>query len=144
MIFINLIQLCLLSKAGGSYITGTPCLPKYQSLLKAQLSHNPSFTWCSILEGREVMISRIAWRVGDSSNFHIKGDKWLTNYGESKIQDEELIPGNLHMVSQFIQNPTIWNRELIEQKFSNRDVAAILSIPLSHISQEDSLYWALN
>lgn len=108
------------------------------NFLEAPLDHNPSLTWHSILEGREVIAAGALWQVRDGTRINIRSDKWLADYGEGKIQDVEVMPEDLQLVFQLLlQNTARWNSEIIEQNFSNKDATAIMNLPLSQNMHAD-------
>jgi hypothetical protein len=47
------------------------------SFLNAKLGHNPSFTWKSIWNSREVLQLGLHWRVGDGRHISIWDDWWI-------------------------------------------------------------------
>jgi len=47
------------------------------SLWEARRGHQPSFTWQSVLKGRELLKEGCLWRVGDGTKIKVCADKWL-------------------------------------------------------------------
>lgn len=47
------------------------------SFISAQLGYAPSYTWQSILEGRELFLEGLMWVVGDGYTINIWSDPWL-------------------------------------------------------------------
>ena len=54
-----------------------------------------------------------------------------------------MVPEQLHYVYQLtLEEPKRWNKELIEEVFSDRDAQAILNLPLCLNQRGDNLFWA--
>ena len=55
------------------------------SFLDAKESSSASYAWKSLLKGRNVIIKRAVWRVGDGKQVRIWGDSWLPAKNRAKI-----------------------------------------------------------
>ena len=55
------------------------------SILEAKDLFSASYAWKSILKGREVILKRALWRVGDGKKIRIMGDNWLPSKSSAKI-----------------------------------------------------------
>lgn len=49
----------------------------HRSILEAQQSQAGSYTWRSILKGRDVLMEGLRWRVGDGACIQVWTDPWL-------------------------------------------------------------------
>ena len=49
------------------------------SFMEAELGHNPSYVWQSLLAAREVIQEGFRWRVGNGVNIMVESDKWLSH-----------------------------------------------------------------
>ncbi|XP_065619131.1 uncharacterized protein LOC136063137 [Quercus suber] len=58
--------------------------PRY-SILEAKESSSASYSWKSILKGRDVIQKEATWRVGDGKMINIWGDNWLPSHSSAKI-----------------------------------------------------------
>jgi ribonuclease HI len=112
------------------------------SILEAQLGNKPSFIWRSILSSRSLIQDGLVWRIGDGSLVHIWGDKWLPSPSTYSIQSPPKSIAPDAMVSELIdQDLGAWKLSLLKELFSNEEVSAILSIPISHTKQPDRQIW---
>ena len=81
---INAFNLAMLAKQAWRLVTGSHSL-FYQvykaryfpwcSFMGAELSHNPSFVWCSLIAARDVI--RSMWKIGDGQSIKVTCNKWL-------------------------------------------------------------------
>ena len=55
------------------------------SFLDAKESSSASYAWKSLLKGRDVIIKRAVWTVGDGKQVRIWGDSWLLAKNRAKI-----------------------------------------------------------
>ena len=56
------------------------------NFMKAQLGTKPSYTWWSILEGRQVLEKGLIWRISNDINVNIKNHPWVSNILSFKVQ----------------------------------------------------------
>ncbi|XP_050211713.1 uncharacterized protein LOC126661875 [Mercurialis annua] len=85
---------------------------KNQDLMKAKCPRNSSYTWKSILWGRQIMEEGTRWRVGDDS-----------------------------LVKSLITDERKWDVEMIQNKFNEEDVDWICNIPLAKTELHDNRRW---
>lgn len=48
-----------------------------KDIMDAELGHNPSFVWRSLMWSRELIQKKLCWRVGDGNSISIKRDAWI-------------------------------------------------------------------
>ncbi|OMO99000.1 reverse transcriptase [Corchorus capsularis] len=115
---------------------------EWTSFLDAKVGWTPSFTWRSILKGRELLQFGLRWRIGDGRNVRVLRDKWVANLddfiphsGNGKIPEDMLVAELMQ------EDDTCWNRDLIRTIFNEADAEAILQIPLSYRLRHDILVW---
>ena len=53
--------------------------------VEASLGNNPSFSWRSIMFAQMVVKEGLRWRVGNSTNIYIWGDKWLPSSSTHRV-----------------------------------------------------------
>ena len=143
-------NLAMLAKQGWKLVHETESLvakilkARYyptSNFLKAHIGANPSFTWRSIMEGRDLLLKGIIWRVGTGSFIEIRNDPWIPDLEGFRIMDPNQIPEHIQTVAHIIlQNPVRWDREMISSSFSDQDAKAILELPLNQTSREDNMF----
>ena len=88
-------------------------LPGLQSMvfpklifLKAELGHNPSYVWRSLLAARDIIRAGSQWKVGDGKKIRGAVDNWLTHKPIFTGEDQTNM-----LVGELIDDDTAqWNR----------------------------------
>ena len=111
------------------------------TIWKANKGRNSSWSWKSILVGRDLLLKFIRWQIGNGSKVNIWDDAWLPNL--NKIPNyhdrtETLVRDLLSF------NGSSWNHELILSSFPTDIAHKILCIPLSLNQIEDRVIWPHN
>ncbi|XP_042511742.1 uncharacterized protein LOC122086886 [Macadamia integrifolia] len=110
--------------------------------LRARLGHNPSWGWCSILEGRDALQEGLLWQIGDGALVDIWQDKWIQSLPHYKLQYPKPVGCTLSTVANIIGPVTrYWRLYLLQQFFHQSDRDAILKINLSLFPSADKLIW---
>ncbi|KAF7807655.1 hypothetical protein G2W53_039816 [Senna tora] len=100
--------------------------------MEADLGSNPSFTWRSILHGREVLKKGLIRRIGDGVKTNLFNTQWIPSIENFSIPYTNQQMGLDATVNMLImQDSKRWNVPLIMQNFEPTIAKAILSIPLS-------------
>lgn len=86
--------------------------------LKASLGQCPSYTWRSLLYGRELLNSGLRWRIG-------RGDPWLPSGGSFKPITPFCFMRETLLVEDLIQHE-VWNKELVTTLFCQLDAEYVL------------------
>lgn len=108
---------------------------------EATKGHNPSYTWLSILDGREVLEHGLVWVVGRGSEINIWRDPWLVQHENSMVSTEERPEYRDTVVRDLIADDySGWNIPLVNEIFNQVDAAMILSLPCSPL-RDDRLTW---
>ena len=111
-------------------------------LLHANIGNNPSYTWRSIFAAKSVVEKGIRWRVRNSSDIQVWGDRWLPRASSYEVISPWLFLHPDTKMSEFIcQDSCCWKEEIIRQIFLPVDVEEILSIPISSKPLGDRLIW---
>ncbi|KAK9997342.1 hypothetical protein SO802_022028 [Lithocarpus litseifolius] len=108
--------------------------------MEAELGHNPSFVWRSLLAAREFIREGSTWKIGNGQSVEVSDKTWLP-------QPPLFKPGaNTKMkVGDLIDQQTMqWNRSLIQATFMQPTQTAILRTQLSNIRARDKLCWKEN
>ncbi|XVF18343.1 hypothetical protein REPUB_Repub11eG0013500 [Reevesia pubescens] len=113
--------------------------------MEAPIGNNPSFTWRSICEGREVLKLGIRWRIGSGSQVRAMVDPWIPRPWRFRpVSATEFIPSETKVNSFFSHDNQQWNKELIYHLFPFDEATEILKIPLIDTSANDLLSWHWN
>ena len=110
------------------------------SFMDAELSHNPSFVWHSLLAATDVIQEGSMLKIGDGQSIKLTCNNWLQHPPLFKLgADTTLKVGDLlhHKSMQ-------WNRPLIQATFMQATQNDILRIHLSNTRTRDKLYWKEN
>ena len=108
--------------------------------MDAELGHNPSFVWRSLLAAREVVRVGSMWKIGDGQSVKVTSNKWLPHPALFKpVADTTL------KVEDVIHHDSMqWNRPLIQATIMQATQDDILRIQLSTTRTRDKLYWNEN
>jgi len=113
-----------------------------KSFLNANIGHNPSYVWRSILRSRFIVRGGARWSIGSGANIPILDAPWLTN-GESIDGNitQGLYVRDFNVQSLLSEHGKSWNVLLVPQIFSNDIAEAILHTPLYDQVIQDCLIW---
>lgn len=89
-----------------------------------------------------MLVRGLRRRIGNGQNTKAFKDPWLPR-PPSFVPITKGVNQNM-MVSELIQQPGKWDRELIQQSYLVPDFQLILSIPLSPFNHSDSWMWHYN
>lgn len=101
---------------------------------------NASWVWRSIYSSSSVLQKGIWKRVGDGTTINIWRDKWITESPTGKIATRKPPACSLQTVADLMKERK-WNKELIEETFSEEEALQILQMPLSLFPKKDTVYW---
>ena len=112
------------------------------SFMEAPHSPSGSYTWRSILKGREVLVRGARWRVGNGKSIKIWDDPWLPSLEHPRILSP-VIDGLQEATVDCLINltPRSWDRDAFLGYFAPMETNLILKIPLSPTIVEDKLIW---
>ena len=114
-----------------------------RNFMEAQLGPKPSYTWRSLLAGRNVLENGLRWSIGNGQNVRIWDDRWLPTPKSFKVVSPRPQELNGTMVESLLDRVAGgWNKNLVRDMFLPFESEAILSIPISLSFPEDSLLWA--
>ncbi|XP_050207714.1 uncharacterized protein LOC126657122 [Mercurialis annua] len=94
---------------------------QHTDFLQAGARRGSSFLWQSIMEGKRVLDTGVAWRIGNGEKVDV-GCK----------------------VKYFLTADGRWDVEKLQNCFSSDDVSNVLKIPLSRNLPPDKLFWTFN
>jgi hypothetical protein len=96
---LEIFNLALLAKQGWRILQHPESLvaqvmrAKYfpdTAFMQASLGRNPSYAWRSIFKAKDLIEKGMLWRVGNGETIKIWGDRWLPNFGPSRVQSPTL------------------------------------------------------
>ena len=103
--------------------------------MEAELGHNPSYLWGSLLATTDIIRAGSQWKVGDGRRIKVAVDKWLTHKPVFIGEDQTTM-----LVSELIDEDTgQWNKQKVHDLFAPSTQSEILAIPLNVTSVVNSL-----
>ncbi|XP_062014142.1 uncharacterized protein LOC133730599 [Rosa rugosa] len=112
------------------------------SFMEAEVKGGDSYTWRSIISGREVLKKGLRFQVGDGSGISVWKDPWIALPLSFKPFSPIMEGTEDFMVADLIDRENgEWLLDLLDELFTNGEVENIASIPLSLRGAEDRLIW---
>uniref|UniRef100_A0A803PY78 Reverse transcriptase domain-containing protein n=1 Tax=Cannabis sativa TaxID=3483 RepID=A0A803PY78_CANSA len=101
--------------------------------------HNPSFSWRSIIWGRDLLKRGLCWKVGNGQTINTINDRWLPN---CTLRDSDLIAAPPSpSLSYFISPSGAWDLNKLQGHFPAFIIDHILDIPIAGHTCPDVLIW---
>ncbi|KAK6119136.1 hypothetical protein DH2020_047112 [Rehmannia glutinosa] len=148
---ISVFNKAMLAKQGwrllqddGSLLTQTLKAKYYPNgnFLTASIGYKPSFTWRSIVAGREIIQKGTRWLIGNGAKIRIWKDPWLPNFCDFRpVSSYGDWPDNMTVRDLFCEDQQTRNEEIITRIFTPEEANEILSIPLRNSVCEDRISW---
>ncbi|XP_019170430.1 PREDICTED: uncharacterized protein LOC109165997 [Ipomoea nil] len=111
-------------------------------LMNAEVGHNPSYVWRSIVEANEAVKWWYQRSIGDGRSTKIGRDPWLVQaenpYVTTQLHDTV---SDAPVSSLMNMAGTAWDRDCVMDVFNARDAAYILNTPLSIRRPMDAWVW---
>ncbi|XP_074352931.1 uncharacterized protein LOC141692091 [Apium graveolens] len=108
-------------------------------VFQAELGHNPSFIWRSLLEAKQLLLDGSRWRVGDGQHIQILGQPWLLTEVNPFITSNIQPLQNQVVASLMKVGAKEWDLEVVADVLNERDQNCVLAVPISNSNQKDSL-----
>jgi hypothetical protein len=114
---------------------------KNGDFLEASCPKQASFTWRSIIFGRDLLKEGLIWRIGDGSDIRVMADRWIPraslqrSYGLRPAKDVSKVSELL------LESGGGWKVDKLSELFFEEDVADILKIPVGRAGTRDNLAW---
>lgn len=144
-------NLALLCKQVWRFLTNTNtlCYRVFKSkyfpngdLLSTNVSNTASFVWRSVMASRDLLSRGTRWRIGNGEKVLAATDPWLPKEDSFYADDGMVfIDPHIKVCDLLEDNGRKWNIAPLLDLFSIRDIQAIITIPISLNSREDSLMW---
>lgn len=109
------------------------------TILKVQKARNTSWTWGSLLYGRDLLLEHGQWAIGSEENVDIADHKWITS-GEKLLG----VPRGLKVSRLIDRQQQKWKVDSIQQLLPNTDIGKILQTPFSLTGAEDRFFGPLS
>ncbi|KAL5569243.1 hypothetical protein UlMin_025818 [Ulmus minor] len=100
----------------------------FSSIWEADASNQSSYTWRSILWGRNLVAARVRWRVGDGSSIMIYNSRRLPTPWDFKISSPHYLPHQAR-VSELLDERGQWKESLVRSAFLPFEADIILNLP---------------
>jgi hypothetical protein len=99
---------------------------------------NASFTWKSILHGRELLKEGLIWRVGDGKKISVWEDNWIPRASVQRPLGHLPDAATVDKVSDLLlPGGHGWNEVKLRETFFEADVYDILKIPIGRAGTAD-------
>uniref|UniRef100_A0A803PAY0 Reverse transcriptase domain-containing protein n=1 Tax=Cannabis sativa TaxID=3483 RepID=A0A803PAY0_CANSA len=112
---------------------------RYSSFLEASKGHSPSFSWSSLLWGRELLKDGLIWKVGNGQNIRTLQDSWIPDLRTLRFKGNSSPPSD--KVNFFINSNGSWDLNRLAIYFDHDIVANILKVPIGGHDKNDFLIW---
>ncbi|KAL5556376.1 hypothetical protein UlMin_038612 [Ulmus minor] len=99
----------------------------HSTIWEVDTTHLSSYTWKSILWGRNLVAKGIRWRVGNGESLSIYKSRWLPIPWTFMITSPKVL-SHQAKVSDLLLNNGCWNEELIRSSFLEHEANLILSL----------------
>lgn len=110
--------------------------------LDAQMGHNPSYMWRSLMAAMEVLKAGARRKIGDGLSTKVWNVPWLPS-SENGFMTTDMP----HQMSQVLVNGFMcnegkrWDLEVLNDVCNSRDMDLIKRIPIPLVDMQDSRYW---
>ncbi|GAU22005.1 hypothetical protein TSUD_111440, partial [Trifolium subterraneum] len=112
------------------------------SLFEAPLGYNPSFSWRSMWQARQILSLGCRWRIGSGVNIRVMHDPWLRGSANRWVPSPQ--PAGVYQLSVrdlLHENYKAWNIVKVRNLFSKDVAEKILETPLVSSVREDKVVW---
>ena len=111
------------------------------SIMSATCPSGGSFTFRSILHGRDLLLEGLIWRVGDGSKINVHHDNWIPRSGSMNPLGAVYVQRVTRVVDLLSPDGTSWSSARVDEMFSPDDAADIKQIAVGGPGTEDTLAW---
>lgn len=113
---------------------------KHGNFVEATLGSNPSFTWRSILWGREVILKGYRWGIGDGNQVIVYKDNLIPRPITFKPIFYPTLPSDT-TIFELIDHDYKWKKALLYEQFMKEDADVIMNIPLPNNPKNNQVLW---
>jgi hypothetical protein len=110
-------------------------------LLHAKCPKKASYTWCSVLHGRDLLKEGLVWIIGDGTKIKVWEHNWIPR--SYHMRPLGIKPGmEVNLISELLlPNGAGWNVDKLNDCFFEMDVNDILKIPVGRAGSVDYMAW---
>ncbi|OMO67492.1 reverse transcriptase [Corchorus capsularis] len=112
--------------------------------MKAKKGARASWSWHSLLDGRDFLNDHIQWQVGNGAQIHIWDDKWVPDIGRLTASGNFSSQKPDKVAEIINHNQRVWDIEPVKQWITKDEQDAICRIPLGVFEREDKRVWPHN
>jgi ribonuclease HI len=109
--------------------------------LSAGKPRSASFTWRSILFGRELLKKGIRWGIGDGESVKIMTDNWIPGHQQGTIKPLTPIPSTAKVRYLMNEHGNGWEEDTVRAFFHDELAEEILQVPISRHGGADFVSW---
>jgi hypothetical protein len=114
---------------------------KNSSFLDADCPKRASFTWRSIVYGRDLLEAGLIWRVGDGSKIKVWEDNWIPRSSAQQPLGWLMEEPPDRVCDFMLPDGQGWDEDKLRQFLSEPDVSDILRIPTGWLGSQDVPAW---
>jgi hypothetical protein len=114
---------------------------KEGQFLDAKCPKNASYTWKSILFGRDLLSEGLIWRVGNGRNISVCDDNWIPRPSIQRPLGYLPEATAERVEDLLLPDGRGWNEQKLRATFYEADVSDILKIPVGRAGTEDYIAW---
>ena len=109
--------------------------------MNATCPNGGSFTFRSIIHGRELLREGIVWRVGNGASIKIHHDNWIPRQGSLQPLGQQFIPG-ITQIRHLLNEPgDAWDMDKLQLMFTPGDIEDIRHIVVGGPNMQDYMAW---
>lgn len=114
---------------------------KEHSIMSATCPTGGSYTFRSIIHGRNLLRHGMIWRIGNRTNVNIFHDQWIPRKGSMTPLGRVSVPGVQKVVDLLAPDGISWNKVRLAQMFPRSEADEIELIVVGGSSVPDFLAW---
>lgn len=100
-----------------------------------------SFTWRSVLFGRELLKKGVRWGVGEGSCIKILTDNWIPGFPPERLKPLLPLPSEVTVAFLMDDVSKTWDVDRVNAFFEEEVASAIFQVPISRHGGEDFASW---
>jgi hypothetical protein len=108
---------------------------------EAPQPRSASYTWRSLLFGRELLKTRVRWGIGDGVSTRIQADNWIPGVPPLMVQPITPLLENQKVSTLILEDSRSWDTILVRTLFSEEVANRIIQVPISQHGGDDFASW---